>query len=103
MIYCLEDFSRREGRPAWCGPPFLARMAPNDSARQEWASEPPSSRAATGTTEVPVGTKANIEARRILEPFSRTLEHSPGSMSLRVGVTYHGGEPVRCHGKPARD
>jgi hypothetical protein len=45
---------------------------------------------------VPVGTKANIEARRILEPFSRTSEHSPGSMSLRVGVTYHDGEPVRC-------
>src|SRR5215216_5633756 len=102
MDYCLEDFSRREGRPAWCGPPFLARMAPNDSARQEWASEPQSSRAATGPRR-PVGTKANIEARRILEPSSRTSEHSPGSMSLRVGVTYHDGEPVRCHGKLARD
>src|SRR5829696_7469362 len=79
-VNCFERRCRREGRPAPCGPPFVDRMAPNDSARQEWASEPPSSGAATetakqpdssaGTTEVPVGTKANIEARRILEPFS---------------------------------
>src|ERR687889_949584 len=108
MVYCLEDFSRREGRPAPRGPPFLARMAPTDSARQEWAS-----------ATVIEGRDRNRKAARFLRrnhggaswdksehrstAYIRTFLKNLRTL-LRVDVAasrrdIHDGEPVRCHGK----